>query len=126
MLRDALAIRKSALGDNHPNVATSLSNLAAVLKDQGKLAEAEPMYRDALAVWKSALGENHPHVATALGNLGVLLDKKACQLDEAGASDPAELARIYTEAADMYTCKYGEDDDDVLRCRKRAAELAGN
>ena len=61
-----------------------------------------------------------------LPGLGVLLDKKACQLDEAGASDPAELARIYTEAADMQTFAYGDADKDVLRCRQRAAELAGN
>ena len=64
--------------------------------------------------------------AFEIGSLGVLLVKKACQLDEAGASDPAELARIYTEAADMGTFKYGAANANVLRCRQRAAELAGN
>ena len=41
-----------------------------------------------------------------------------------GASDPAALARIYTEAADMQTFACGAEDEDVLRCRQRAAELA--
>mgnify|MGYP004091510503 CR=1 FL=1 len=65
-------------------------------------------------------------MATSRGNLGVLLDAKARQLDEDGASDPAALAQIYTEAADMLTFKFGAEHAAVLRCRKRAAELAGN
>ena len=67
-----------------------------------------------------------PPFPTARGNLGVLLDAKARQLDEDGASDPAALARIYTEAADMATFGYGAESNTVLRCRQRAAELAGN
>ena len=126
MYRRALAIQENALGENHPDVAKSLNNLAMLLEDQGKLAEAEAMSRRALAIAKTALGEDHPSVASSRGNLGVLLDAKARQLDEAGASDPAALARIYTEAADMQTFKYGAEDEDVLRCRQRAAELAGN
>ena len=65
-------------------------------------------------------------MANTRGSLGILLDKKARKLDEAGASDPAALARIYTEAADMATFKFGAEHDGVLRCRERAADLAGN
>ena len=36
------------------------------------------------------------------------------------------LARIYTEAADMATFKFGAEHAEVLRIRRRAAELAGN
>ena len=76
MLRRALEIRKKVLGENHPDVARSLGNLAGLLQAQNKLAEAEPLYRRAIAIRKSTLGENHPDVATSLRNLGVLLDKK--------------------------------------------------
>ena len=73
----------------------------------------------------------------AVGNLGILLDAKACQLEEDGASDPAALAQIYTEAADMLAfsqslsqspslSQFAAKDEDVLRCRKRAAELTGS
>jgi len=44
----ALAIRKKVLGDNHPNVATSLNNLAALYESQGRYSQAEPLYRQAL------------------------------------------------------------------------------
>ena len=43
-----------------------------------------------------------------------------------GASDPAALARIYTEAADMATLAFGAESAGVLWCRRRAAKLAGN
>ena len=137
MLRRALEINKIALGENDPDVVTSYNNLANLLRAQNKLAEAEPMLRRALAIWENALGEDHPNVATSRGNLFVLLDAKARQLDEDGASDPAALAQIYTETADMLAfsqslsqspslSQFAAKDEDVLRCRRRAAELAGS
>jgi tetratricopeptide (TPR) repeat protein len=66
--------RANAFGNNTaPSVATSLNNLAELLKTQGKYDEAEPLYRQAIGVWRTALGEEHPLVATGLNNLAVLL-----------------------------------------------------
>ena len=135
MYRQALEIKKNALGENHPSVATSYNNLAELLKDQNKLAEAEAMFRQALAIRKNALGEDHPSLTNMRGNLGIVLDAKARKLDEDGASDPAALAQIYSEAADMLAfsqslsqspslSQFAAKDEDVLRCRKRAAEPA--
>jgi len=39
---------KAKLGEDHPDTLNSINNLAAVLDDQGHLAEAEPLYREAL------------------------------------------------------------------------------
>ena len=39
---------KAKLGEDHPDTLSSLNNLAALLKAQGQLAEAEPLYREAL------------------------------------------------------------------------------
>ena len=39
----ALAIREKTLGPEHPHVATSLNNLAALYRAQGRYAEAEPV-----------------------------------------------------------------------------------
>jgi tetratricopeptide (TPR) repeat protein len=50
---------EKALGPEHPNVATSLNNLAALYKAQGRYAEAEPLYRRALEIWEKALGPEH-------------------------------------------------------------------
>ena len=46
------------------------------------------------------------------------------QLDE-GACDPAALAQLYTQAMDLMLLPsdVNEEDEDVVRCRRRAAEL---
>ncbi|MFZ1028611.1 MAG: tetratricopeptide repeat-containing protein, partial [Limnoraphis robusta] len=67
-----LEIRERLLGENHPDVATSLNNLAELYRDQGRYNEAEPLYQRSLAISEKALGENHPHVATTLNNLALL------------------------------------------------------
>jgi tetratricopeptide (TPR) repeat protein len=68
----ALELRKSILGENHPDYATSLNNLALLYKSQGKYDRAEPLYLQALELKKSILGENHPSYATSLNNLALL------------------------------------------------------
>ncbi len=55
LYKQALAIRKQQLGDNHPGTATSLNNLAGLYSSQGRYAEAEPLYKQALAIYKQQL-----------------------------------------------------------------------
>ena len=52
---ESLAIFKKAPGEDHPHTASSYNNLAGNLNDQGKYAEAEPLYRRALAIRKKTL-----------------------------------------------------------------------
>jgi tetratricopeptide (TPR) repeat protein len=61
------------LGPDHPDVATSTNNLAAVLTDLGRPVEAEPLHRRALALRERVLGPDHPAVATATNNLALVL-----------------------------------------------------
>ena len=70
--RRSLAIREKALGLEHPDVGTSLNNLARLYQSQGRYAEAEPLFRRSLAIREKALGPEHPDVGTALNNLAVL------------------------------------------------------
>ncbi|MFB3092736.1 MAG: tetratricopeptide repeat protein [Dehalococcoidia bacterium] len=63
-------------------MATTLRNLGALYQDQGKYAEAEPLFERSLAINEKALGSNHPRVATALENMTELY-KKTGRLDEA-------------------------------------------
>ena len=44
-----------------------------LLKDQGKLAEAEPYYREALEKSRRVLGEEGPKTLISIGNMGFLL-----------------------------------------------------
>jgi len=73
VLRRALSIAEETLGPDHPNVATALNNLAALLRKTHWLYEAELMFRKAIAIGQKALGEEHPDVATGLNNLALLL-----------------------------------------------------
>ena len=63
---------KKLLGAEHPSVATSLNNLAALYFFQGRYTEAEPLYIQALEMKKKLLGAEHPSVATSLNNLAAL------------------------------------------------------
>ena len=72
-MRRALAIDEQSLGPDHPNVAIRLNNLALLLQDTNRLAEAEPLMRRALAIDEQSLGPDHPNVAIHLNNLAQLL-----------------------------------------------------
>ncbi|CAN0519075.1 unnamed protein product, partial [Laminaria digitata] len=72
LYKRSLAIDEKALGPEHPSVATSLHNLAGLLKTQGNYAEAEPLYKRSLTIVEKALGPDHPSVATSLNNLAEL------------------------------------------------------
>ncbi|MFM7716653.1 MAG: CHAT domain-containing protein, partial [Microcystis sp.] len=72
LYKEALAIIKQQLGDNHPLTASSLNNLAGLYESQGRYSEAEPLYKQALAISKQQLGDNHPDTAISLNNLAEL------------------------------------------------------
>lgn len=53
-------------------MATSLNNLAGLLRDTNRLAEAESLYERALAIREKVLGAEHPTVATSLNGAALL------------------------------------------------------
>jgi tetratricopeptide (TPR) repeat protein len=57
---------KKLLGTEHPDVATSLNNLAVLYSSQGRYEEAEPLYLQALSMRQKLLGTEHPDVAKLL------------------------------------------------------------
>ena len=71
-MQRALAIREAVLGAEHPDVATSLNNLAWLYQARGRYEAAEPLYQRALAIHEAVLGAQHPDVATSLNNLAEL------------------------------------------------------
>jgi len=74
--REALRLRQEALGPKHPDTATSLDDLGAMLMVNGDVAAAEPLMREALAIRREVLGPNDPHVAVSLNNVGFALQEK--------------------------------------------------
>jgi tetratricopeptide (TPR) repeat protein len=69
----ALAIRKEALGEKHPDTASSLNNLGALLFSMGDYSATRLYFEQALAIRKEVLGEKHPDTASSLNSLGTLL-----------------------------------------------------
>ncbi|MBN2704098.1 MAG: tetratricopeptide repeat protein [Pontiellaceae bacterium] len=114
LMRRALAILESSLGENHPNVAASLNNLAQLLKATNRLAEAEPLMRRALAIDEAVLGLDHPEVAIDLNNLATLLQ------DTNRLADAEPLIR---RALDIAEGSLGENHPNVATCLNTLARL---
>ena len=69
LYQQALALRQKLLGNDHPDVASSLNNLALLYYSQGKYKEAEPLYQQALNILEQRLGVDYPHTIIVRGNL---------------------------------------------------------
>ncbi|MGH7627899.1 MAG: protein kinase domain-containing protein [Gemmatimonadales bacterium] len=65
LYREALALARDTLGENHPHVGTFYSWLGQILHTRGDTG-AEDMLRRALAIHRHALGEQHKDVTPAM------------------------------------------------------------
>jgi len=92
----ALALDEHNLGPEHPDVAETLTGLAAVLEARGDYPGASRRYQRALEIREHALGPEHPTVAASLHNLGLLRSRQG---DGAAARQLLERALAIWEAA---------------------------
>ncbi|MBI2689731.1 MAG: tetratricopeptide repeat protein [Acidobacteria bacterium] len=125
----ALTIKREILGANHPDVATSLNNLAALRQDLGDSGGAEKLYLEALAIRERQSPADRPALASLLNNLGTLYRKmerlenaekymyRAVQLwEEAlGPQHPALAAGLNNLAELMMTANRGTDAEPLFR-----------
>jgi CHAT domain-containing protein/Tfp pilus assembly protein PilF len=114
LLLESLSIRREQLGDNHPDVATSLNNLSAVYWFQGRYGEAEPLLLEALAIKREQVGDNHPDVAISLNNLASLYENQ-------GRYDEAEPRHL--EALAIRREQLGDNHPDVANSLNNLAHL---
>lgn len=82
--RQGLAVRRSALGPEHPDVGIAANFLADALRYEGRYAEAEPLFVESIALLRRALGPDHAEIARALNNYALLLYDR----DQAAAAVP--------------------------------------
>jgi hypothetical protein len=73
-----MKMRKTKLGNEHPDTLTSMASLALIRKSSGKTADAIDLLRDCLAKQKHTIGPNHPH---AVSNFETLLGWETEQLN---------------------------------------------
>ncbi|MGC1528260.1 MAG: tetratricopeptide repeat protein [Phormidesmis sp.] len=65
----ALEIKKSKLGDRHPDTASSLNNLALLYYSTNRLPEAAATMSEVVGILEDLLGPNHPNTLTVKSNL---------------------------------------------------------
>ena len=65
-------LSKRAKGDEDPDTATGLNNLAMLYGQMGDYAKAEPLYQQALAIRRKVLSPDNLDVAATLNSLGCL------------------------------------------------------
>ncbi|MEZ2319061.1 MAG: tetratricopeptide repeat protein [Microcoleus sp.] len=117
LLERVLSIRKKVLGNEHPDVVTSLNNLAVLYESQGRYSEAEPLLRQALEMNKRLLGNEHPEVATSLHNLAALYTSQGLY----SKSEP-----LYRQALEMRKRLLGNEHPDVATSLNNLAFLYRN
>ena len=87
-------------GEDHPQSASAMNNLAGLLQATNRLAEAEPLMRRALEIDQASHGKNHPGVAIDLNNLALLLQ---------ATNRLAEAELLMRRALEINQASYGED-----------------
>lgn len=60
-------------GEDHPDVAASLNNLAGLYESQGRYEQVEPLYLRALQIFLKRLGQDHPNTQTIINNFASFL-----------------------------------------------------
>ncbi len=110
----SLATRREVYGDDHPEIARSLSGLGLLRLAQGRPADAERHFAEALAIRERALGAEHLQVSMALGNLAQAKRRRG-SLDEAEALLRRSLAILQPRLGDAHA--------DVAMCRFQLAGI---
>ena len=113
-----LAIRRAEYGDRvHPELATAVNNLAVALAEQGKAAEAGPLYFESVDMRRELYGKDDHRYAVALNNLAHFLQ---------GRGDHAAAVPRHREAVAVLAGAFGRYDPRVAPARRNlAAALAG-
>ena len=114
LAQQALQVAKQDVGPDHPDVATSLNNLAMLYATQGDYSRAEPLYKRSLAIWEKALGPNHPDVAQSLNNLAQLY------LDQ---GDYARAEPLYKRSLAIWEKVFGPNHPSVATALENLAKL---
>ncbi|WP_414572856.1 tetratricopeptide repeat protein [Nostoc sp. CCY 9925] len=112
--KHCLKVTKKHLGEEHPDVATSLNNLAELYRSQGRYSKAEPFHLEALALRRRLLGEKHTDVAQSLDNLALLYKSQGRY---------SEAEPLCLQASKLWQCQLGAEHPDFATSLNNLAEL---
>lgn len=109
-----IELTQKEVGENHPDYASSLSNLGVAYAGDFQFDLAEALYIRASAIRKNTLGENHPGYAGGLNNLGTLYFR-------AGKYEKAKS--LLLEAIAIRKKALGEEHPDCILSMHNLADL---
>ena len=131
--QEALKIRRKILGEEHPDVATSLQVVAGIFREQGRYSEAEEMLQESLMTQTQLLGEEHPNVADILDSLGLvyhaqgryseaepLFQRSLTIRDDSLGDDSPEIAASLNNLAVLYHTQGRYSEAEALLQRSLA------
>jgi tetratricopeptide (TPR) repeat protein len=107
----AMDLARSQLGEDHPDYATSLDNLANVHSVMGDHAAALPLYQRAAEIFRAALGDAHPDYAQSLHNLAAV---------HASMGDNSAAPRLFRRATEIrrtarrFHTEYADSVDELV------------
>ncbi|HQR35263.1 MAG TPA: serine/threonine-protein kinase, partial [Blastocatellia bacterium] len=104
LLEEAVQLRRQTLGNDHPDLARSLTALAQSAFDLGQNDRTETLTREALAIRRKAFGNEHREVAENINDLALLTKLKG----DFAAAEP-----LYREAIAVQRKLSGNDSLDV-------------
>ena len=110
----ALAIRRAALGERHPDVAQSFNNIAMVYSDQGEHARALEANLKALAIRRAALGERHLKVADSYNNIAA---------DYSDQGEHAKALEAHLKAMEIFRAALGDRHPSVAASYNNIANV---
>lgn len=113
-ITQALEIRRSLLGSNHPDTATCINSIGLLDEDRGRFADAERSLREGYAIRARHFGPRHLSTAMSLMNIS-RLERKEGRLDDA--------ERDLRLCLDIRREHFGEDHPDVAMCLFELASL---
>ena len=112
--RKMIEVAEKNVGQEHPDFATSLNNLAEVQRAQGQLGTAESNYKRALAIFGIAQIPDDPNVATCLSHLAEI---------QFAQKQYAQAEPLYKRALAIREVAFGADHPDVAESLGSLAAL---
>ena len=103
LFKQSLEISKKVHGENDPDFALGLNNLANLYSETGRYAEAEPLYLRALEIIRAGAGEDNAFYVKSLNNLASLYKRMG---------NYVEVEPLYKKAADILLKISGEGRPD--------------
>ena len=119
LMRRVIGLFEKHFGENHPNVAIALNNLARLLEDTGHPADAEPLARRHLRIFQifeNETGNRHAYKASAIANYEDLLmrlglDRRNTQMRINALLSGEEVCDLAADQSDETTSAIAPAED---------------